>query len=410
MTMKKIIKRNLYVQEEIRKLMIGKNKINVYFVFTQCQLWGLQSVYEKMLTSDTFDPFVIVMPNTEDRVTDVKITHDTNMKFFSKLGVKIISGLDKHFKIEKFNDIVAQHSIVFFDQPFPQLPDDWSFDKVSRRSLICYVPYGFKVARSYNAHFNLMLQNIAWRVFAETEWHRKQFINIGKRGGDNVVVSGYPKFDAYRLPVKKIARGFNKEDLGVYKKIIIWAPHWSINDDFLGYSTFDLYYQKFQKAARDDKTIYWAFKPHQRLKYHLIETGFMEDVEIDNYYNFWSNSDNTDYYGEGDYLDLFKMSDALITDSGSFLAEYLPTGKPVLLLQSKNTVGYNEFGEQIVQSYYKAKNWEEVNYFIKDVMSNEDEMIDKRKSLIPLVLPNVSITTGEFILHNIEDAILGQCH
>ena len=130
-------------------------------------------------------------------------------------------------------------------------------------------------------------------------------------------------------------------------------------------------------------------------------------MQVEKYYKFWDNSENTDYIKNGDYLDLFKISDALITDSGSFLAEYLPTGKPLLLLQSKKTVGYNEFGNKIIQSYYKASKWEDIEFFItKVIVMNGDYMKEQRNQLIPFVLPNVNMNAGELIVNNIENTIL----
>jgi len=46
--------------------------------------------------------------------------------------------------------------------------------------------------------------------------------------------------------------------------------------------------------------------------------------EVESYYAEWHNLSNGFVYDEGDYFNIFKSSDALITDCGSFLAEYLP--------------------------------------------------------------------------------------
>ena len=142
----------------------------------------------------------------------------------------------------------------------------------------------------------MRLHNIAWKVFCETEWHHEQFSKLGQRNASNVIVSGYPKFDTYRNPKKIVPRAQWKKPASNYNHTVIWAPHWSIRDEFLGYSTFDLYYKKFQNIAKKNKETLWIFKPHQRLRYHLYESGFMQEEEVDAYYQFWLDGENTDFF------------------------------------------------------------------------------------------------------------------
>ena len=56
--------------------------------------------------------------------------------------------------------------------------------------------------------------------------------------------------------------------------------------------------------------------------------------EINNYFSEWEKIGKI--YPTGDYYELFSHSDCLITDCISFLAEYLPTGKPVIHLRKEN--------------------------------------------------------------------------
>ena len=178
--------------------------------------------------------------------------------------------------------------------------------------------------------------------------------NMGEWRGQTFV-SGYPKLDVYRTE-KVNACGECSENKPQNKsKCIIWAPHWSIRDKFLSYSTFDKIYKSFLEYAKTSLFIEWIFKPHQRLRYHCVESGFLTKNEIDEYYDSWERLSNAKLYNDPNYFDIFKTSDALITDCGSFLAEYLPTKNPVLLLLNEDSVGYNEIGNKIVINYYKAK-------------------------------------------------------
>ncbi|WP_162256480.1 CDP-glycerol glycerophosphotransferase family protein [Sphingomonas sp. Root710] len=387
------------VRERIARQRSANEKTKIYFVFTQSQLWGLQAFYDLLWESEDFDPYVVVMPNTEDSSTPHRVSLAKNLAEFGRLGVRIISGATDDGTIASCTTIITDGSIVFVDQPHPGLPGDWSYEQLSKRSLICYVPYGFKVANAHDGHFNQLLHNIAWRVFCETDWHKAQFAKYGKRDAANIVVSGYPKFDEYRRSDK--TAGLDPKVVGALeagKKIVIWAPHWSVQDDYLGYSTFDRYYRDFQRLAASRPELMWIFRPHQRLRYHLEEIGFLPAIEIEKYYEWWCHQDNTACSTESNYINMFRASSAMITDSGSFLAEYLPSAKPVLVLRSKGSVGYNELGEAIIASYHHADTAEGIERFVSDVVLNgNDALIAQRNGLSRLIF-NQEIESSSRIL------------
>ena len=61
------------------------------------------------------------------------------------------------------------------------------------------------------------------------------------------------------------------------------------------------------------------------------KTGFMNEFEYDEYVAQWNNLPNAYLYNKGNYIELFKTSDLLITDCSSFLLEYMPTLKPIIM-------------------------------------------------------------------------------
>lgn len=396
---KKIQSRYSDLLDSKRNKLKGNNKIRIAFFVTQKQLWCLQSVYDAFLENESFEVVVVVFPNEEDEINSKKFSMVDNFNFFKSFGLNVICGYDEKTKLHiSAKEINAD--IIFYDQPFPQLSEDLSFERTCFDALVCYVPYGYKVGNAYEGHFNMPLQNSCWKVFAESEWHKKQFIKYGKLKGFNVVTSGYPKLDAYNQLNKSSKNIWKIDDISNTKKIV-WAPHWSIGND-VSSSTFHYYYKEFQKIAQENQSISWIFKPHQRLRYYLEETGFMTRDEINRYYEFWDNLPNTKFYNECDYIDIFKTSDALITDCGSFLAEYLPTQNPILLLVNKNMIGYNEIGKKLVDSYYKAYNNEDIEKFLQNVvLSGDDVLKGQRLSNLNLVQPNPN-GAGMFIANHIK--------
>ena len=76
-----------------------------------------------------------------------------------------------------------------------------------------------------------------------------------------------------------------------------------------------------------------VFKPHPMLKSKLFRTK-LGKAKTDDYFHFWETQSNTQF-NDGEYIELFKQSDAMIHDSGAFLAEYIFTDKPSLTLPTK---------------------------------------------------------------------------
>ena len=341
----------------------------------------------------------MVFPNNENKIDTKKQTLYENYNFFKKKKLKVIFGYKVNLKkYISLNEIDAD--IIFYDQPVPGLPKKLLYYEASKTALICYVPYGFKIANFKQAHFNMELQNSSWKVFAETNWHKDQFVKYSFIKGRNVVTSGYPKLDHYL----KMKKNTNKVIKNYYLKKIIWAPHWSVNHP-INFSTFDKNYIFFKMIAKKYSQFYWIFKPHQRLKYHLEEINFLTKEKINEYYSFWEKLPNGEYYNESDYFDIFKNSDALITDCGSFLAEYLPTHNPILYLVNTHSAGFNEIGKKLVNSYYKAFDENDIIKFIeKVIVKNNDYLKKERLKNLSIVRPNNN-GAAKFIVDNIVNKL-----
>ena len=373
-----------------RKVLEGK-RLKVAFFVTQKQLWAAQSLHDEFIKNEYFEPIIVVFPNIEDKVNTKAYTFDENYQFFKKQGMKVIRGYDPNVNVYTSSKNICA-DIVFYDQPSPQIHKSLLWNKISKESLTCDIPYGYKIGALAQAHFNMHLQNSCWKVFAESERHKLQFIKYGALNGRNVVVSGYPKLDEYNITLTSQKRNFKK---------IIWAPHWSIGELSIGFSTFETNYKFFLQYAIDNPNIHWVFKPHQRLKNYIVESSFLTQEEVDDYFKQWEKLPNAIFYNDSNYFDIFKDSDALITDCGSFLAEYLPTKKPILHLFSSNNSGYNEIGKKLIKSYYKSTDNKSIKKFINDVVVNEnDSLRDERLSCLPLVLQN-SEGAGKFIVNYI---------
>ena len=135
------------------------------------------------------------------------------------------------------------------------------------------------------------------------------------------------------------------------------------------------------RDAYKDKLIF-AFKPHPVLKPKLYKLWGKEKTEA--YYNGWVESSNS-FLAEGDYLELFAGSDAMIHCSGSFLVEYLYTGKPVAYVYSKsrNPPEIGEIGEAALGAHYSVKNKIDIERFLSEVVvKGVDTMCEFRRETV----------------------------
>ena len=112
---------------------------------------------------------------------------------------------------------------------------------------------------------------------------------------------------------------------------------------------------------------------------------------------------------EGDYVDLFLSSDAMIHDSGSFIAEYLYLNKPVM--RTLNGIDlktlHNEFGQRCLHNHYMAHNSDDIESFILNVIHSFDPMKEQRTKFVNEVLmPKGS--PSQNIINDILDSIDNQ--
>jgi UDP-N-acetylglucosamine 2-epimerase len=136
-------------------------------------------------------------------------------------------------------------------------------------------------------------------------------------------------------------------------------------------------------ASRYRGQVEWVLRPHPFLKPTLEKHPDWGKVKTNDFFNFWSDSDFTQIE-EGDYIDLFQTSDAMIHDSGSFLAEYLCVDKPVMYLKTETTAEnyLNAFGQLALNACEVGHTVADIENFINRLLVGSDPSKDKRKAFI----------------------------
>ena len=177
------------------------------------------------------------------------------------------------------------------------------------------------------------------------------------------------------------------------RKCIIWAPHWTIDQDPKGILTTANFLRIadhmlfLTEKYRDD--VFFIFKPHPLLKRQLYSNRDWGKVRTNEYYRTWSEGSNTSLE-DGNYADVFARSDAMIHDCGSFILEYLLMDKPCMyVVLPEGQPQFNRSTRQALECYQKGQTVDDIDQFVQDVIAGKDPLAKKRHEFIhSYLLPN----------------------
>ena len=356
-----------------------QGKARVLFFLQTPSVWKYDSLYWKLEESECFEPLVVVSPY------NVHINYDKDECF------RVMRQTEEFAKSQKYNYVstynwethkwlnikkLYQPDIVFFTKPYKDTLPAYHIYNFPE-ALTLYLPYGINCINLFHNTYGLPFQALLWKFLVETEF-QKHFAEIYEKShGDNVEIVGAlaeEKLMQKEYEAKDVWKPQEKK-----KKRIIWAPHHTV-DYLFNFSNFLNYCEDMLKLAEKYKNeIQIAFKPHPVLKFKLINLWGLEKTE--DYYNRWAQLENGQIE-QGDYIDLFKTSDAMIHDCASFTVEYLYAQKPVLfqIRDEKVKEEFNSFGQLCLEQHYLAYSIEETEKFIREVViGGEDPKKEQRE-------------------------------
>lgn len=382
-----------YLDGKVR-LIRRKDQIRFGFLIQELSQWKTESLYKAMLAHPRFEPFLCISPSMGYPGAENQLMDYCRDKGYAYVwldpGKTITEQLDL--------DIVTPEKLYPTEiHPLHQLDHNKTLPYV-------IIPYYLSTIIEewvVNKRANLL----SWRQFVDNESCFKAWSKIHRLKGKNYVVTGLPVMDELLTPKEELKDVWPLRD---GRKRIIYAPHHTIADlhvKGIGYATF-LDYCEFMLEMRDKykDQVYFAFKPHSSLRNKLYQYWGEEKTKA--YYSRWELA-GVSHLEEGKYLSLFKHSDAMIHDCGSFTVEYFYTGNPVLYLvrDTNHTENMIPYAKEAFDLHYKAFSKEDIEQFILDVIAGKDSRSEARKDFLNKnLLPPHGKTACENIIH----AILGQ--
>ena len=371
--------RHIYIP--LRARQIRKKKIiNVLFPVGNLGAWKTELLYVNMLEHPRFNPILLIGKTNEEDDRD-------NLIRYCK---------EKGYQFHEDNDLGGNMwhkyhpDIIFYQKPYG---DSFAHNL---RSLFCYCPYGFRNSiEDWNFKTDLLYNS--WQIYYENEALCHYYSSHMDRGIYNGFATGIPPMDELISPKEKLDDPWKGSKI---KKRIIFAPHHSINpNNWWQTSTFlETGEIILEIAEKYSDRVQWAFKPHPLLRYKL-EKIWGKD-KTDSYYDKWSNSEWSQYES-GKYLGLFKHSDAMIHDCGSFIMEYQATGKPVMYLTRDNNISsdWNDTVKKAYHLHYRGKSRQDIEIFIENIINNIDEKKEERLNFfcINMTPPNNTSASDNII-------------
>ncbi len=353
----------------------SRRPVRIMFYVNNLSMWKSDSLLMLLKNDDRFDPFIVSYIYPSDTIGLKNALEQQLFDHFGSMGIRIESGFD--FKKNRLYPVSRfRPDILFYPQPYRNRLKD-----IPRNVLLSYIPYCFEMEDERH-FYNTLYQNICWKIFVPTELHRELKARYNFNGGRNVVVSGNPLADYFfdgHTP-ESVIWPINNPQL----KRIIWAPHHSIlPDDILDYSNFlEIADDMLETANRYKERAQFVFKPHPMLKEKLYKVESWGIERTDKYYEAWKSLSNGNL-AEGNYVDLFMTSDALIHDCSSFTAEYLYVNKPVMYLTRKEKIEvFNDFADACFRVHYHGCSLSDIESFIDNVIDGTDPMAERRTEFI----------------------------
>ena len=380
----------------------ANGKVRVVFLPMNCAMWRYGGVYRRMLNDPRFEPIIVTAPRIIQPKESFVQEQRELVSYFQSQGVQVVVGYDE--KQDRWMDLRAlEHDVIFYTQPYDGLlPKEFEYWH-NLRSLVCYAPYSFQFNK-VGWNWDNALQNYAWRHYVSLPHHVELCRPFSRIRARNAVPVGYFFEEEYqdaltdRTQLDKVWRGDRR-------KRVIWAPHHSIEAgaSFKTSAFFEICDEMVRLREKYRDKIVFAFKPHPMLRDNLHQRWGKERTEA--YYADWANAENS-FLDDGAFIPLFAGSDAMIHCSGSFIVDYIYTGKPVqyVYCKDRNAPDFGEIGDAALKAHYPAHGVAEIERFIEDVvLAGNDSMKKQREDVYQKYLKSPN---GKTFSENVVEDIL----
>lgn len=392
-------------------------KLRILFLPYKASMWtSFESIW-KCATADK-DTEVTVVPIPYYEIGET-IEHPL-LKYEGDLFSAEIS--IRHYKtysIERDNpDLVFIHNPYDDGNNLTRIPEQYFSGHLKQYAGgLIYSPY-FTISGYTRGKSDFQYENKgSWnadKIVVQSEFTKKIYESYGYPS-DKLIAFGSPKIDAII--------NFNKNNISFPreweklkdKKIFLLNTHLSyfpigaLNVARYGFDFAQRYHDELLNTIinRSDCGLIW--RPHPLL-FTMLQTRFPQCIGyVESIRKRIEESSNCVIDTNADYRISFFYSDALITTYSSIINEYIVTGKPIMIFQSKPTEeGGKRSPIDLRVCYFKFKKDNGMSFkeFINMVLREEDPKYKERMQMLKeKAFANIDGTAGEKIYAYLKDWI-----
>jgi hypothetical protein len=324
-------------------------KLNVLFLLQRAEGWtNLRAIWRRMAVDPRFQPEVWVLPYDVRRPAELAARQAV-----TSAALKAESVPHALWTSEQLLE-PNQFDVVVFNTPYDvERPAQLHFDVVARQvPVTAYVPYGFVVGggrKNQRLQYSQPAQMHSTLVFARSWRERAMYRRHCPTGDAHVRVTGLPRLDDLAAAHPAAVDGELAAAVGG-RFAVLWNSHFSIGERHRGsldYSTFDRLGAELIEYAAGNPDVALIWRPHPLLLPTLEREGILSHSDFASLERDLRRADIV-LDRRTDHRPAFAASSALLTDAGSFLFEYVLTGKPMAYLHNPDGPGLTEEAEELV--------------------------------------------------------------
>lgn len=377
---------------------LAGEKIRLAFLVISPEIWpSIAPVWQRATEDDRFTTAVVLLKSGNPDMTLTSLSKAQAM--FDNEGIPYFT--EQSFSLDSYRP-----HVVFYPLPYGSLyPQSFKPEFVAAKGYrIAYVSYGLEVGGGvFNARYqyDTEVPRVAWRVFARSLTQLTSFGRYCSYGNGHVVVTGHPRIEvgAHIKVDKHHAASLKARG----RKVILWTPHFTVATR-RKWSSFLDHHERIIRLIDDRPDLFLLVRPHPFLRTSLYKLEGWGPERVAAWFSKINESDNVHVDTETDYRPAFEVSSALMADAGSFLVEYLRSGKPICHLSGTDDIGLNEEVRSLA-CFYPGATEIDITDFMDRVSNGKDPMCEVRKSALLSYFGLDNQTPSKAILDEIANEI-----
>jgi len=384
-------------------------KIEILFLPYKSSMWdSLESIWVAAKDDSRCDCYVMPIPYYDrDENRQLAEFHYEGEQFPNY--VPITSYLD-------YNIAERRPDVIYFHNPYDGnnlvtsvAPEYYSDNLKQYTDMLVYVPYFIAGAyrNAKQASSKCLASGVinANRVIVQSEVLRDIYIRNGI-SPKKVIALGSPKIDAVLNDNEtlEIPKEWKMKITG--KKVILLN---SSIGALLNNPNYMLDLEKIIQNILSNKDVLLLWRPHPLLEATIksMRNNFL------NAYNKLKravkNSENGILDQSSNSKSAVYVSNAMISDNSSLIRTYIMSEKPILILESSNSIKHQVLLSCDIYSCYFYNDGISVEKFIEMVLEGEDPMIDNRvcdyKNSLVNIDGSCGINTHRYIFNELQSCI-----